>query len=197
MLPTRARLIAVLSVVLAATGLVATPAVAQPRPSPVARATVAAVVDRLDVMPAVAYTKYRKSLPIVDPAREAQAEEAFVAAATARGIGSGLARRVILAQFAAAKHVQRRLIRDWTNDIRRVPHHAPADLALDLRPRIDAATTALLDALVRWAQVTPASSLRQALGQAQARAAGALRPALAQRDLATALEPWRPAWGLG
>lgn len=49
-------------------------------------AIVTASASRLELMPEVAYTKYRLNLPIEDPVREKQAETAFVDGATARGI---------------------------------------------------------------------------------------------------------------
>lgn len=195
MVPSRSRLFAaVAAAAVLAPMLVAAPAHAN-RSERVAQATADAVVQRLDVMPAVAYTKYRKDLPVDDPTREAQAEQAFVSAAKERGIRKPLATRVILAQFEAAKRVQRRLIRQWTSGTRPVPDHPPADLATDLRPRIDAATNQLLDALVARTRLTAGHAFRRDLAVAQSDLM--LRPALARADVVVALAPWRPIAALG
>ena len=152
------------------------------------RQYVAAVVARLDVMPSVAYTKYRRDIPVDDPVREAAAERAFVEAARTRGIPAPLARTVILAQFTAAKQVQRRLIRQWSDGERRVPTRQPADLATRLRPRIDAATESLLTALARYSAERPLPGWRPTLRRAAERADRTLRSALSPRDLRAALE---------
>lgn len=194
MVPSRRRLISVVATVMVVGGALLAPSAQATGTGQgasvqqVANATVAAVVQRLDVMPAVAYTKFRKNLPVDDPAREAQAAEAFVSAAGELGVPRGRAMRVVVAQFDAAKRVQRRLIRQWTAGVRPIPHHPPADLVTDLRPRIDAATGALLTALV--ARPAPGSGFRRALGRVQSHAR--LRAALKSADLSVALAPWRP-----
>ena len=167
----------------------ATGAATAPSARTVAHQVVAAAAARLDVMPSVAYTKFRRDLPVNDPVREAAAEKAFVSSARQRGVPASLARRVILEQFSAAKQVQRRLIRQWHDGSRRIPTRTPADLATQLRPRIDAATSRLLDALVTYVRLRPLDRWRCRV----AHAAGdqPLRKAVVPRNLRTAL-----AWAL-
>lgn len=148
---------------------------------------VAAVVARLDVMPSVAYTKFRLDIPVNDPVREAAAEKKFVDAAHGRGVPRAFARVVILAQFSAAKQVQRRLIRQWRDGRRPIPTRPPADLATRLRPRIDAATDRLLGALAAYVAERPVPGWRRAIARAEDRADRSLRPTLVPRDVRTAL----------
>lgn len=158
-----------------------------PAPRRLAHHFVSAVIERLDVMPSVAYTKYRLGIPVNDPVREAAAEQAFVDAARDRDIPTPLARRVILAQFTAAKQVQRRLILQWNEGRRTVPTRQPADLTSRLRPRIDAATQRLLDVLADYSAVRPLPGWNHALTEAQQRADPSLRSALIPRNVRTAV----------
>ena len=113
-----------------------------------AQALAAATADRLAVMPDVAYAKFVSGAPVDDPVREEQAAAAFVAATSAGGVPADIATGVINDQFTAAKSVQRSLIAQWTDGTRPVPETPPADLTTELRPRIDAATTALANGLI-------------------------------------------------
>lgn len=107
-----------------------------------------AMVARLSVMPDVAYAKFVSGAPVDDPAREAQAAAAFVATAVAGGVPEEIAQEVITNQFEAAKAVQTRLISQWRSGESPAPSGTPADLSTQLRPRIDAATTDLVDNLI-------------------------------------------------
>lgn len=113
-----------------------------------ARALAAATSARLAVMPDVAYAKFVSGAAVDDPVREEQAAAAFVATTTAGGVPADIAAAVINDQFTAAKAVQRSLIGQWTAGTRPTPSTPPADLTTELRPRIDAATTALANALI-------------------------------------------------
>lgn len=104
-------------------------------------AIVTASASRLELMPEVAYTKYRLNLPIEDPVREKQAESAFVDGATARGIDAELARNVIRDQMVASKMVQYDLMSRWK--VSPPPVRPYKDLAKELRPEIDQATQRL------------------------------------------------------
>jgi chorismate mutase len=108
-------------------------------------AIVNAAAARLDVMPDVAYTKYRLNLPVEDLVREKQAEDAFVASATARGIDAQVARNVIRDQMVASKMVQYELISKWK--VTPPPVRPYKDLAKELRPVIDAETARLTSGL--------------------------------------------------
>ena len=95
-------------------------------------------------MPDVAYTKYRLNLPVEDLVREKQAEDAFVASATARGIDAQVARNVIRDQMVASKMVQYELISKWKVTPPRFGHtktsqgtaarHRRRDCTADIRP---------------------------------------------------------------
>ena len=107
-----------------------------------------ATAARLAVMPDVAYSKFVSGAAVDDPVREEQAAAAFVATTTAGGVPQDIAAAVINDQFTAAKAVQRSLIGQWTAGTRPTPSTPPADLTTELRPRIDAATTALANGLI-------------------------------------------------
>ena len=77
--------------------------------------------------------------------REKQAEDAFVASATARGIDAQVARNVIRDQMVASKMVQYELISKWK--VTPPPVRPYKDLAKELRPVIDAATARLTSGL--------------------------------------------------
>lgn len=107
-------------------------------------AIVAAAVARLNVMPEVAYTKYRLGLPVEDLVRERQAEDAFAEAAVKRGIDDALARKVIRDQIVASKMVQGTLFDEWK--LSPPPTRDYQELST-LRVAIDSATGSLLDGL--------------------------------------------------
>lgn len=109
-------------------------------------AVVARVLARLELMHDVARWKWNERKPIDDPEREAALLKRIVAQATARGIGADQARAFFEDQFAAAKIIQRADFDEWTQAARGPFENVP-DLATVQRPRIDAATEALLDAL--------------------------------------------------
>lgn len=107
---------------------------------------IARVVERLDLMHDVARWKWTAQKPIDDPDREAALLARMVIQATNRGIDADEARTFFEDQFAAAKLIQRADFDQWTRE-GRGPFEDVADLASVQRPRIDAATERLLDAL--------------------------------------------------
>jgi cyclohexadienyl dehydratase len=108
--------------------------------------------ERLALMPAVAAAKWPQHLPVSDPARE----QAVIADAAARAAALGLAPESVAGYFrvqiALARAVQQRLYARWTSA--GFEATGGADLALDLRPRLDRLTTATLRALYLAAPFT-------------------------------------------
>lgn len=107
---------------------------------------IARVLSRLELMHDVARWKWNTQKPIDDPEREAALLARIVVQAANRGIDAEVARRFFEDQFAAAKIIQRADFEQWTQE-----NHGPfenvPDLATVQRPRIDAATEELLEAL--------------------------------------------------
>ena len=95
-----------------------------------------AAAARLDVMPDVAYTKYRLNFAGRRSVREASRDAASAASATARGIDAQVAGNVIRDQMVASKMVQYELISKWK--VTPPPVRPCKDLAKELRPVIDA-----------------------------------------------------------
>lgn len=111
----------------------------------------AAIHDRLDLMPQVAKSKVYLGMPVTDRERERKVLESVEADARTYGVDPAFARRVFTAQIEAAKLVQERVMRDAP-----VPDPSPAGLAyhkeqLDqLRVRIDGINRDLLKAMAKW-----------------------------------------------
>ena len=108
--------------------------------------------ERLGLMSAVAAAKWPSHAPVTDPGREA----AVIHAAGERALAVGLAREPVEAffavQIAAARDVQEKLTVHWQRD--GFDYQGPSlRLAEDLRPRLDALTQRLLDALYLAAPV--------------------------------------------
>lgn len=108
---------------------------------------IARVVERLELMHDVARWKWNAQKPIDDPDRETALLARVVIQATNRGMEADEARTFFQDQFAAAKIIQRADFDQWTQD-GQGPFERVPDLAAVQRPRIDAATEQLLDALV-------------------------------------------------
>lgn len=126
------------------------------RGKPAAEAVAVRVLERLKLMHDVARWKWNENKPIDDPEREAKLLDGIVRKAAERGIDVRFARRFFEDQFAAAKLVQRAHFEDWTQQGQGRFADVP-DLATMQRPRIDAATDALLDALANAEWTPPAS----------------------------------------
>jgi chorismate mutase-like protein len=107
---------------------------------------IARVLARLELMHDVARWKWTARKPIDDPEREAALLARIVVQATNRGIDAEVARRFFEDQFAAAKIIQRADFDQWTQE-KHGPFDNVPDLATVQRPRIDAATEELLEAL--------------------------------------------------
>lgn len=150
-----------------------------------------AIVDRLNVMPDVAYTKYVNHLDVSDPAREKAQLDVLVERAREKGADPTLAEAVFRDQFTAAKQVQWKLFHEWNTGQRALPMYPPKDLATELRPLIDATNTELLTGLVVAQQHRgdPAWSAR--FDAALTQTAESLDPAVGWVELASASDSAR------
>lgn len=117
-----------------------------------------AMGDRLALAVPVAAAKRVSGAPVDDPAREAQAAEAFLALVTPFGVPESQARQFIQAQFEASKSVQRALLQQWSTRPDTIPAGDPPNLITQVRPALDTATQTLATAYVdawRAARATP------------------------------------------
>lgn len=124
----------------------------------VATNLVVAMSDRLVLAVPVAAAKRVSGAPVDDPAREAQAAEAFLALVTPFGVPEAEAREFIQAQFEASKSVQRALLQQWSARPDTIPVGDAPNLVTQVRPALDTATQALAAAYVdawRVARATP------------------------------------------
>jgi chorismate mutase len=108
-----------------------------------AAALVDAVNERLALAVPVAASKRASGSPVDDPVREAQAAEAFLALVEPQGIPEREAREFIQAQFEGSKFIQRILLQQWESRPATTPVGDPPNLATQVRPAIDSATTNL------------------------------------------------------
>lgn len=144
--------------------------------------------ERLALMTPVAQSKWNTRAPVEDAPREAALVAAAVQEGLARGLPAALTERFFRAQIEAAKHVQREHFAAWEAAGQK-PFPRPRSLQRDLRPKLDALTKDLLDAL---------AAVRPQLGGEKSRAALARHsPALlgqagvSECAAALALEPLR------
>lgn len=130
----------------------------------------------------VAWTKFHTGAPVHDPRREAELLADLVAHASARDRDPAWVEKFFTAQLAASRAVQTESHTLWRSDPKTRPSTPPQDLRNDLRPRLDALTARLLEALPRKPESELATVAATALGNA------GFSPAVI--DLATA--PLRP-----
>lgn len=103
------------------------------------------ILRRLELADPVAESKWLSGKPVADPVREQAVVDEAVTLAEQRGVDPVLVTRVIRAQIAASKVVQRGLINHWTHNPWTAPTTAP-DLTT-IRPQLDAIDTDLVTAL--------------------------------------------------
>lgn len=103
------------------------------------------VLRRLELADPVAQSKWLSGKPVADPAREQAVVDAAVALADRRGIDPVLVTRMLRAQIAASKVVQRGRINQWTHNPWTAPTTAP-DLGT-IRPQLDEIDSAMVTAL--------------------------------------------------
>ena len=145
-----------------------------------------AIVDRLNVMPDVAYTKYVNNLEVSDPTREQAQLDLLVKRAHEQGADPVLAESVFRDQFSAAKQVQWKLFHDWNTGRRALPTYPPKDLSTQLRPLIDATNSELLAGLVAVEQHRGDPTWSSRFEAALTQTAESLDPAVGWVELANA-----------
>lgn len=166
---------------LAVLGLLALAACRHPAASGHGPGLPALVTERLQLAREVAWAKHHSGAPVHDPVREAAILAALVSQGRAHGLEPAAVGTFFTAQIAASRRVQEELLAAWRAGGPR-PDHPPLDLRDDIRPRLDALTPKILDAL--------AGHPSPALADDTARALSAAGFSPAVTDLATA--PLRP-----
>lgn len=106
----------------------------------------ALMAERLTIAREVAWTKHHSGAPVFDPEREASLLASLIAEGRARGLDPARVEDFFTAQIAASREVQTELLFAWASGAPR-PEHPPLDLRADIRPRLDALTPRLLEAL--------------------------------------------------
>lgn len=136
-------------VVLYAALLLRSPAPQSPRPDTTAVDHLLELMQRrLALMHDVARWKWNHQQEIADPAREQAFLEAMADKAKEKGVDQDLVRRCFRAQIEAAKLIQQAEFDAWKAE-QRGPFADVPDLQKELRPRIDALSQELLDALIK------------------------------------------------
>jgi chorismate mutase-like protein len=102
--------------------------------------------ERLNLMEAVARTKYRNGLPAADAAREETMLRALEVKAKEASLPPNTVRWFFAAQFEAAKLVQENLFHRWQAD--GAPTEGNDDDIFQLRQRIDQLNDELIKALI-------------------------------------------------
>lgn len=106
------------------------------------------IQQRLLIAPDVAQAKWNSGASIDDPKREALILEQVSSAAVKQGISPELAQHFFSAQFEASKRIQLALHQTWRDQHAPPFEHAP-DLARDVRPKLDALTSKMLETLAK------------------------------------------------
>lgn len=146
------------------------------------------VVERLEVAPTVAQTKWTTKALIEDPLREAQIVTSVGESAARAGVARGVAEQFFRAQIEASKVVQRELFAQYEAR-QQPPFPAAADLNTAVRPTLDRLTPKMLIALGRASPVLAQPGGRAAL---QERARRLVLPQGVSRNaLGVALAPFR------
>lgn len=144
--------------------------------------------ERLTLMTPVAQAKWNTRAPVEDAPREAALVAGAVKEGQARGLPAALTERFFRAQIEAAKQVQRERFAAWEAAGQK-PFPYPSDLQSDLRPKLDALTKDLLDAL---AAVRPHLGGEKSQAALKRHSPALLRqPSVSERAVALALEPLR------
>ncbi len=93
--------------------------------------------NRLDLASQVAWVKFRDTLPVYDPKREAELLAGLVSKGEAKGVPALQVEAFMKAQMAASRAIQKTLIRSWSRG-GTLPAYPPFDLKRDIRPKLDA-----------------------------------------------------------
>lgn len=156
---------------------------------------VSATIDRLNLMPAVAWFKYANDLQVRDRHQESRVLAQIVEQAGVVGIPTQVALPVVRAQFAAARQVQESLVARWTDQDRRKHPVTDWDLQDDLRPRIDQKTLSLLLAVADLNDEVQPDRWAGALQRAADVCDSDLSPDVPRQALSRALAPLTRAPG--
>jgi len=113
---------------------------AQTRPDPL----LTALKERLLTAEAVAKAKFNSGDPVEDKVRERQVIFRAVRLAVKTGVDVELTLRVFSAQIEASKAAQRAFIAQWQG---RPPFDPAPNLATEVRPKLDALTPRIVEAL--------------------------------------------------
>lgn len=126
------------------------------------------IVERLNWMDEVALAKQVKSLPITDPAREAE----LLRAMTQRGVAAGLkeenVRRFFTGQMVAAKVVQEEWLHRHPKGV--TSYVMVPDLKLTVRPALDAIGQKMIASLAKPRTPAASAAILVEAGQRLARA---------------------------
>lgn len=136
---------------------------------------------RLFIAADVALAKHATGAPVHDPAREAALLATIIDQGRQRGLPAEAVEPFFAAQIAASRQVQNELLAAWASGTP-PPGKPPLDLRADIRPRLDALTPRLLDALVTQRSTAVAEAASRQL------AAAGFSPAV----IALATAPLRP-----
>lgn len=119
-----------------------------PESAEAARELAVLMSERLSIARDVARDKHRTQAPVHDPVREAAILAALSVRAAEHGVRMERAEAFFAAQIAASRQVQNELLARWAAG-EPLPAGTPPDLKTELRPRLDALTDRMLDALAR------------------------------------------------
>jgi chorismate mutase len=128
------------------------------------------MVVRLEIAREVAWSKARSGAPVLDEEREAALLAALVNQGEAAGLAPERVRAFFSAQIAASREVQTELLSAWAAGTQQKPATRPLELRTEIRPRMDAASAALIQALA--SARLPVSDQRKERVEERLRAAG-------------------------
>lgn len=154
------------------------------------------VVDVLSTSTELAWAKYQEMKDVDNPQADAEAMEAFVTTATARGVPAAVANDMAAGLASAARDIEVQLIMEWNTAVEPLPSSPPKNIKTELTPRMRDAEQAVAAAMGDLATSGLPADWPGALNEAQARAEGRLPSGVTREDLAVALSPlaqWRPA----
>jgi chorismate mutase len=104
------------------------------------------MVKRLEIARHVAWVKFQNNLAVKDPKREAELLAALVGQGQKAGVPGKTVEAFFTAQILASRTEQEELIRLWKRGAT-LPVFPPWDLKRHIRPRLDAISSEMLEAL--------------------------------------------------
>ena len=106
--------------------------------------------QRLQLAPAVAWTKYQAGSPVLDPEREAEVLANVVILGASLGLPQNQSEPFFIAQMEASRAVQTFYFNRWDRG-KNLPQAPPVSLAWVIRPQIDVINAGMVTTLVRLA----------------------------------------------